>query len=496
MKEVASVLAEIESLTKAGERSKALGEISRIVKKKAADPYRAQLARLSNRNHDYALAMQVLHKRLVAHREGLRRAEPTELVIYGASLLWMGAVEEASQYFQQASNHPEGLLHQAFLHFSKWEYEVSIPILKRYLASKKVGDYQLLVGKVNLLAAYVSSARTREAEILAEEIRRELETSGRSQILLGNCFELQSQVHLQKGEYKEALEKLNRAKACLADHPGRTLVYILKWEAVTAHLINPRSAEGLKKLKMVRAEAVKINNWESVRDCDFHLARLTNNPSLMSRVLLGTPFKGYRSTVQKIYGLNLPEDKILTYCPNQQLLNPQEVSFDLEELPGRKGLRPLSWSLLQALNKDIYQAPGMAVLFSKLYPGEYLDPFTSPQRVSNSVFRLNQWLSSQGVNLKVASRDKDYYFQCPEGFSISCQERRVPLPYWQAVLRSFRKANGGRSFSNQDLAQHLGVSTRASYVLLQQAMENKKIEKIGQGRSSRYIFYSGRRAAS
>jgi MarR-like DNA-binding transcriptional regulator SgrR of sgrS sRNA len=81
------------------------------------------------------------------------------------------------------------------------------------------------------------------------------------------------------------------------------------------------------------------------------------------------------------------------------------------------------------------------------------------------------------------------------GFSIICKQRKRPLQNWKAALHVFKEQNESKSFTSHDLANVLGLSSRACLQILKKALDSKKVEKIGRGKNSRYIFYSGRRAA-
>lgn len=137
----------------------------------------------------------------------------------------------------------------------------------------------------------------------------------------------------------------------------------------------------------------------------------------------------------------------------------------------------------------------MGVVFNGIYGREYFDPFTSPQRVRNSIFRFNEWAEQNSCEFKIKIHDGDFKLVGAPGLSILTTQRERPLDSWQAALMFFKQQNESRSFSSSDLAKILGITQRSAVSILQKGLGSNKIQKIGKGRNSRYIFFSGRRAA-
>ena len=489
------IIANLDNLTKQGLRLQVLKELTRLLKTSPPQILRPQLARIANRNHAYVLALRILHPIIRQDREKTADAGPEALNIYATSLMWIGALEESQKTLHRIKGSTDALLTEAFVYFAQWDYQKSIPILLKYVNSSSISPYQKLVGQINLLAAFIAIGKLKEAKNVVEPLLFELKSNPNYKLLYGNCLELRSQIEILESNFGQALVYLAESEKCLADQPGRYLLYVNKWRALAQLGIDPHNSKALDDLIKVKAQATNLKNWETIRDCDFHLARLKNDQNLIQRILLGTPYQAYHSRVKSLFNLSLTESKTLEYCPGQVTDPPSRVGLDLNKISENSFLNSTSWPLLQIMTKDIYRPPRMGVVFSGLYNQEYFDPFTSPQRVRNSVFRFNEWAEAEKCEFKIQIEDGDFQLKGASGVSIVKIQRERPLDSWQAALKVFKEQNDSRSFTSQDLAKVLGITPRSALHILKKALASKKVQKMGQGKNSRYIFFSGRRAS-
>jgi tetratricopeptide (TPR) repeat protein len=490
------LLAKLDSLTKQGQRLQVLKELSRLLKAGPARTLRPQLARLANRNHAYVLALRILHPIIREDREKTAEAGSEALNIYATSLMWIGALEEAQDCLHRIHGSTDALLTEAFVHFARWDYEKSMPLLLKYVNSPATSSYQKLVGQTNLLAALIAVGNLKQAKEVFSTLETELSTTPHYTLLYGNCLELRSQIEILENSYESALGYLTESEKCLSDQPGRYLLYVNKWRALAQLALNPKDPAVQQSILKVKAEAAHLKNWETLRDCDFHEARLSQNQELLQRILLGTPYQGYHSRVHSLFGISVQESKTLSFCPTQAAITPERVGLDLNAITETSFLNSTSWPLIQVMTKDIYRPPRMGVVFSGLYKGEYFDPFTSPQRVRNSVFRFNDWALENHCEFRIRIESGDFQLVGPEGLGVRSTQRERQLGGWQAALKVFKLQNDSRSFTTADLADVLGITPRNALSIVQKALSSKKIQKLGAGKNSRYIFFSGRRRAA
>lgn len=491
----AKIIAHLDILTKQGLRLQVLKELSRILKSGTTTALRPQLARIANRNHAYVLALRILHPVVREDREKTSEATPEALNTYATSLMWIGALEESKNCLHRIKGSTDALLTEAFVYFAQWDYQKSIPVLLKYINSATISPYQKLVGQINLLAAYIAIGSLKQAKEVFEPLIMEFKVNPNYKLLYGNCMELRSQISILENANAEALQFLTESERSLADQPGRYLLYVNKWKAIAQLGLDAKNNSAIQALAEVKKEAFSLKNWETIRDCDFNLARLNQDDKMIQRILLGTPYKGYHSRVESLFGISLAKSRGLEFCPGQTDVTPLKVGLDLNKISENSFLNSTSWPLLQLMTKDLYRPPRMGVVFSGLYPGEYFDAFTSPQRVRNSVFRFNEWCDQQNCEFKIKIDGGDFQLKGPYGLSVVSTQRQRPLDSWQAALKVFKQKYESRSFTTSDLAKVLGVTQRSALEILQKAMASKKIQKLGRGKNVRYIFFSGRRVA-
>ncbi len=487
------IIAELDVLTKQGQKQHVLKELIKILKNSPPKPLLPQLARLANRNHAYVLALRILHPLIRDDREQISEASPEVLNIYATSLMWIGALEESHQCLQRIKLSTEALLTGAFIHFARWNYHNAIPLLIKYVNSSQIDNYQKLVGQINLLAAFVATGNLKQARSILETLLSVFSENPSYKLLLGNCLELRAQIEILENSYDKALLSLTEAERSLADQPGRYLLYVNKWRSIAQLGLSPQDSEAHSALAQVKQDALKLRNWETLRDCDFHLARLTQNNTLLQRILLGTPYQGYHDRIQSTFGITVTESRNLEYCPGDVLAKPRLIGLDLDSISENSLLNSTSWPLLQLITRDIYRPPRMGVVFSELYKNEYFNPFTSPQRVRNSVFRFNEWAKDHTNSFHIKISQGDFLLMAPIGLSVSSTRRERPLDSWQAALKFFKLQNNSRSFTSSDLAKVLGITQRSALNILKKALASRKVQKINRGKNCRYIFFSGRR---
>lgn len=484
-----AVLSHLDALTKQGLRHAVLKELIRLLKQNPEPAARPALARLANRNNAYVLALRILYPLIREDREKKSVASAEVLNIYATSLMWIGALEEAQNCLSRIEGLTDALLTEAFVLFAQWNYEKAIPLLLRYINSSKTTDYQKLVGNINLLASLIATGQLQEARKLSDSLMGVLSQNPQYRLLYGNSLELRAQIEILENSFTTALETLNESEKALSEQAGRYLLYVRKWRAIAEIGLSNQNQMALESLKLVKQEALQLRNWETLRDCDFHLARLTNNHELQQRILLGTPYKGYHDRVGSIFKMRLETSRSLKYCPGHPLGEIESIGLDLNQVSENSFFTSSAWPLIQLMTKDIYRPPRMGLVFSVLYKGEYFDPFTSPQRVRNSIFRFNEWAESSNNKFRIKVINGDFLLSGPVGLGVACTQRARPLASWQAALKFFKSNNESRSFTSGELAEVLGITQRSASGILKKALASNKLQKISSGKNSRYIFF-------
>lgn len=489
------MLSTLESWTQEGRSEAVLDALIGILKEHPDKKYLPDLARLAGRNHNDSLGLRILHPVISADRENIQSANDRALLVYATILLKIGALEESGQYLKRVKSSVEATLRRAFLLIMKWDYSEAIPLLKLYIQSPEPTAYQKIIAKVNLLASYIAVSDLKSGESLLNELKATLVNEPNYRVLFGNCLELQAQMEILKDEFFQALRTLNYAQELMLSQGGRYLLYIHKWKAIADLCLSPKSSEARSALLKVRAEALASRNWETLRDCDFHYARLTGDHELIQRILLGTPYKSYHERILKVYGIS-PANRCFEYCPGDVLNSPRDICLDLTDRKLGVTMRPTSWSLIQLMAQDIYQPPRLGKVFAFLYPKEYFNPFTSPQRVSNCLYQFNHWSESSNCGLRIQVQYGDYILHAPPSHGVRVKRtfKADVVPEWLRKLQFLRLQIGPRSFTSAQAAKILGVTRPTIVTLLNKGITTKRIKRSGEGKNSRYIFASNRAA--
>jgi tetratricopeptide (TPR) repeat protein len=482
-------LQQIDSLIKQGKRLHALTLIEEARKDKPSARWALELARLAHRNSAYMLSLRILYPEIENDRDGRSSASPDVLSAYANSLLNIGALEEAKACIAKVRDHDEAIFVRALIDFAQWNYRAAIPKLIDYTKSQRISPYRRLVGQVNLASAYISEGDLVRARSLLDQVISALTHDPQGLLLLGNSLELFSQIEIQTKNWLEARNKLKRAHEILGSFHGRYLLYVKKWNSILDLLESPKNTSSLLS---VRTEAQGLRNWETLRDCDFHLGWLTQSQELLRRVYWGTPYKPFRDRLIRMASLEISPARNLLFSPEDLLHDPLVIAWDVQ------GSARLSQSgstvavLIQTLLKDIYKPPRMGLMFSALYPKEHFNPFTSAPRVRNTVFRFNTWAAQKNIPFQCEIIKGDFVLRGPTGAGIRSLGSTKTKSKSGLQLQEFRRLFGSKSFSSRDLARVLGISVRSANLLIKEGCEKKRIKKISSSRSSRFLFSSHR----
>ena len=230
---------------------------------------------------------------------------------YALALTQVGATPEAIELFKKINytSAPKGLLYHAIALFTQWDYAAATPLLYKYLQTPRLSDYEILVGKVNLAAAYIDQQKYSEAEKLLENLLSVTKKND-FKLLYGNCLELSVQLATNKKDYISAKKSLALANESLENGPQKYQLMVAKWQAITDFGASPKSKTNIKALANVKQKAIKMGHWETVRDFDFYQDYFTQDSALYLKVYFGTPQAAYRLRLKRLYKSNieLPEN--------------------------------------------------------------------------------------------------------------------------------------------------------------------------------------------
>lgn len=451
-------------------------------------PQRLPLAKLCRRVGLYETAMRLLAPLVVEGRKP-QGDQPTaaELAEYAVVLQRCGVIDEALKILSGISpdSEPEVLLFQAYCHFNRWEYQESIPLLRAYVA-RDLPPYQKMIGNVNLAAALATTRAHGEALDLLAHLLSEAAASGNLR-LQANCHEIRSQIHLVENRLEDAEDDLRAAMKILEGEGTVAELSSRKWQAV----LDATRAGDTEPLKKFRAAAVEFGDWEAIRHTDLNLLKIEFDEHLFQFHMFGSPWLGYRASAQGALS-RLIEVETFDFGSGGELLDMRSGHLGgVERLEtGSKLHRALS-----ALMRDFYRPVTPGTMFNNLFPGEYYDVFSSPNRVHQVLFRLRRWLDDASLPVELVHDRAGYSLRVRGPLSI-----RVPF-VWRdpdarvELLRQLRSHPLARqAFAAADLAAALGVSTAVARRFLKWAVDLGHLEKTGAGSGTRYVLHGSRAA--
>jgi hypothetical protein len=445
------------------------------------------------------------------------RATPLEISEYAASLLNLGADREARELLDALSGEelPQALFFGALARFARWDYEGAIPCLKRYLAQEALGPYERRIGEVNLVAAKVAVFELHhheprapsKADELSDHIDRLLtETRAEEELLLhGNLLEVQAQLLIERHEFRRARASLEQSARLLKEIGSTGLLYVRKWSAVLAALESPRSSSALDRLKHVRTEALASAQWETVRDCDFHLARAlqlarsrSSSPTLRRRLdylYFGTPHEPYRDRIARLFSYEpgphydwrieaFQNDRAKYKAKTEAVQTMIDPLHHSRLKPGQVMQR-----LLRVLASDFYRPHRLASLHAELFPDRHFSFETSPQVVHQAMKRLREWFAREDLALSIEESQGSYRLtgsatiRTSRGPTTHDRAETQLLSWLQALTPHFAK---NPTLSFQEIAAHSTHSSRTTHRLIAQAVASGNLLREGTGKRTLY----------
>jgi DNA-binding winged helix-turn-helix (wHTH) protein len=425
-----------------------------------------------------------------------------ELCAYAGLLIKIGALPEAEKILQALeksaiSNVP---LFQSQICIAQWDYKGAVGYLQKTLLEPELDPYQKCIAEVNLAGAYIFLQKNKQAEEKLQQVLKSCQENNWD-LLYGNALELSAQLAVLQNKKPEADRLLAEAQARAGQHSHYS-IFIEKWKLLSElHQAQPggqRFEVLQKEFELLRQKAETLKSWESVRDLDYQLALVLNHENLLLNVYFGTPHAAYRKRIEKIFsekGWKIPNMffRKMSAEPAERVLNVQ----DGKEL-GRQnsqGLKPgqMLHRLLNILATDFYKPFGIGELFSKLYPEEYFNPDSSPDRVSQAVKHLRKWFVDNEIPMDIKVEGGRYGLMATGPYALQVSKKvksaeEIADLNVEKTLQKLKTVWPYKSFSAQSAALELEVSVSSIRPILQKGLAEKKLFKSGVGRSTLYRF--------
>ena len=435
-------------------------------------------------------AVRLLNPIVRNEKDLLHPATTAEKAEYAVALTRIGVVTEASRILAELDpqEDPQVLLYRAYAAFAEWDSEAAITHLEQFVVAQEVSDYLRLVGQVNLASGLIGASHYDKATQLLAELREKTLAEGHD-LLYGNCLELSSQLAMLQMDFPQAEHFIDKGLCVFGGKKNIYEFFVRKNRAFIQLLSQGVSDESLLAVKQVRQEAQTIEHWESVRDCDFYTALATRDDKLFQQVLFGTPFSSYCDKMIEMYGGQSEFGGAHIWRPDGLSQNPGRV-FDvrLGTENGESFLKPgqLLHRLLSTLSSDFYHPFRMGEIFSKLFPQEHFNPFSSPDRIYQLVKRLRQWLEASEIPLQVEERDGAYVLSCEQAYGIRVYRKKMKDPGHALVFLRMKSAWGENLFSARELSAFGQFSHSKANTMISWAIEHGLLERVGSGPRVKY----------
>ncbi len=412
-------------------------------------------------------------------------ATDEEKAEYGAALVRIGATKEGIELLKSLDGEklPQVYLYLSHAHFSRWEYEESIPVLQKYLKCP-LSEYQQIIGQLNLVSAYVHERRSAEAIPLLDSLEESTKRL-KLEALHGNTLERRAELAIYDRDWKMAERCLQMAEESVRNSGGLDLFFVEKWRTILSLLQDPgKNLDGIIEL---RRKAVERSHWETVRECDAFRAIVCQDRDLLHKVYFGTAFPGYRERLLQDYGPSADVPPSF----NWGIGNGSQYKILHPLFQGSRDLKQgqLKYRLLRTLITDFYRPFRVAHLFSEVYPGERFHILYSRARIHEGIKELKKWLHSKKLPFKITEQGGAYQFTHLNSESAIV----IPGAAWWARyqlrdLEQIEKQAGEKPFGAAELAKWLSIPRRTAFQRIQQGMEAGVFEKTGAGSKSKYYL--------
>lgn len=485
------LVAQFDTMIRLGQADAVRTELTKIIPKEIPRPFVVAIARLTRRVRLNDFTLRILKPIIQAEAVLDLPASEVELALYAGALIRIGGRKQGLEILSKLNSekNPEVLLFQMDALFSEWNYAQAIPLIEKYLTSVGISDYQKLVGRLNLAAAYVFENSLDLAQELLGKIQEDCQLNGHH-LLYANSLEISAQISLLRRNFQKAHQELDLASQALKDEASSYRFFIRKWNATSEFMQKPQDPESIQNFNNLRAESKEMKDWESIRQMDFQQALMTGNQELYLYAMAGTPYTNYRNAWQKKFANPPPLPAEFQMCPGGSTKNGSPTLHVPSGRFGNVQLEPgsLAHRLLIFISMDYYRPLLVGEAFSRLYEDEYFDSETSPDRVRSVVKSLSQWFVEQKIPLAVQS-DRQALFLCSEGpIDLVTSTTITEISRDSYRLNELKAKVDLNWFSAKEAAAILEISSRSAQRMLTISVEQGDLQAQGNARSRRYSF--------
>lgn len=485
-------------------------------RKQLAPEELTQLASFYRRLGYLEEALKILNP-IVRPSRGVSRATAAAKTEYAASLVRLRLLREARELMDAKvlSEHPQAHLHWSFSYIVEWDYENAHLHLQKIIQQPKVfSQYEILVTQVNWAMGLVFLDQHAQAQKILLQVLTDSDPQ-QHQLIRASALEILADSLIENQQYQSAQELLKEAKSSLQDQVTVDEYLVRKQEAIL-NLKQKGSTAHQQKLLILQKEALDRGFWESYRDCDRQLVKVTKNSEIIRKLIWGTPYSHYQNKIiseLSVSDQDLEKDfhfylhfqlsgaknnsKITADKKNEYRsffkIENSENSFTEQHLKQNQ----LPHRILKALARDLYRPQKIMDIFDSAFPGDYYHPIYSVDKVHQGLKRLRQYLQENQIPLQIKETKGMFQLQSAEpSLQIILPRLRsavvsaLPAPLsLQKKLRHLQSA-GHKTITRQEWMEIFKVSSRTASREIQQLEQTQALQRRGQGPQTHYLLRS------
>ncbi len=484
-----SFLDELEAKIRANQAPKLEQLIETINPKDMPRPSMARYANLLRRMGETKYALGLLNP--LIHNQ-INKPSVPEIIEYASCLTRLGLEDESVLRLTKIKDEPNPEISYALAmsYVSKWDYSNAILFFEKYLTHGSLSPYKAYVGKINLAAAYFYINNLVRAEAILEEILPTLQKNG-FDLLWGNVLQLLGQIATIRRDFKKANHFFDEAEKKLESSNPRYHLYLETWTTISKMYKEDGSKESSEKWELLRKKAVKLSDWNTLREIELFKAVARNDEEAVKKLYYGVPYPEYRKRILFIWQKPLNLEAYYERQVGQGTFNPKEI-FDVAsgkdmytgcQLKAGQTLN----RCLQVLASDFY-APFLTTrIFSLVYPGSPFNPNSSPQQVYEIVKRLNRWFIKNKIPLFVYRSKFGYRLRATRAYTLRTRSGVAVLTRVDDFIKNLIKHGLTEKFTLRMVQEKLALPARTASRLLSEGVASGKL--VRQGKSQSTIYY-------
>jgi len=480
-----SILVEqVNSLLRRGEAEAAIAELTKLNIADISQDHAVSFANLCRRAGLVSLGLKILNP--MVRDSSNRKPTHAERAEYAALLYRNGSITEALQLLNQCSvkEAPESLLYKAFCSVDQWNFSQAVTNFEAYL-EKPLPEYQKNLALVNYASSLLAAEDLKKANQQLDLVIQQMEGRDEYQRLLGNVYELKAQCLFQTGSFEQCRAWLKKARANIPEGFANDSLYIEKWTAICVATETNAAAPILEFQKLARQK----RHWESLREALFYELKIKFDQKKFDYLYFGTPFEVFRQRLDRHFPkFQASGDYLIGKAGKLRLdLRPGRIKESTVPIPS-KSLE----TLFRILIEDFFRPQNTGELFSRIFPGQFFDPNSSPLRVRQQMLRLRKWAIDNSIDCQIGENKGFYRLRVNDNFSVQISRlNSVGTGYHREIeLLKSHPDTSADLFNMRSAQKVLGLSSATVQRILKWGLDERRLERSGKGRQTFYRFIS------